>query len=106
MDPEGPFLAYRRSSLCREAFQPYLEPMTVHFPFQNSYSALPDSFFARVAPTPVAAPRLIKLNRPLAVQLGLDPDLLETAEGASLISRGAATGVGATRAKKLSGSAE
>jgi uncharacterized protein YdiU (UPF0061 family) len=60
--------------------------MTVHFPFQNSYSALPDSFFARVAPTPVAAPRLIKLNRPLAVQLGLDPDLLETAEGAAILA--------------------
>ncbi len=40
--------------------------MTVHFPFQNTYSALPANFFARVAPTPVAAPRLIKLNRPLA----------------------------------------
>ena len=51
--------------------------MTVHFPFQNSYSALPDSFFARVAPTPVSAPRLIKLNRALAVQLGLlDADTL------------------------------
>lgn len=60
--------------------------MTVHFPFQNSYSALPDSFFARVAPTPVAAPRLIKLNRPLAVQLGLDPDLLETPEGAEILA--------------------
>ena len=56
--------------------------MTVHFPFQNSYSALPDSFFARVAPTPVAAPRLIKLNRPLAVQL----DLLETPEGAEILA--------------------
>ena len=52
--------------------------MTVHFPFQNTYAALPANFFARVAPTPVASPRLIKLNRPLAVQLGLDPDLLET----------------------------
>src|SRR6187551_429217 len=60
--------------------------MTVHFPFQNSYSALPDSFFARVAPTPVAAPRLIKLNRPLAVQLGLDPDLLESPEGAEILA--------------------
>ncbi|MGY8662170.1 YdiU family protein [Bradyrhizobium sp. UFLA05-109] len=60
--------------------------MTVHFPFQNSYSALPDTFFARVAPTPVAAPRLIKLNRPLAVQLGLDPDLLETPEGAEILA--------------------
>lgn len=60
--------------------------MTVHFPFQNSYSALPDSFFARVAPTPVAAPRLIKLNRPLALQLGLDPDTLETPEGAAILA--------------------
>ncbi len=60
--------------------------MTVHFPFQNSYSALPANFFARVAPTPVAAPRLIKLNRPLARQLGLDPDLLETPEGAEILA--------------------
>ncbi|WOH84950.1 YdiU family protein [Bradyrhizobium sp. BEA-2-5] len=60
--------------------------MTIHFPFQNSYSALPDSFFARVAPTPVAAPRLIKLNRPLAIQLGLDPDLLSTPEGAEILA--------------------
>lgn len=60
--------------------------MTVHFPFQNSYSGLPDNFFARVAPTPVAAPRLIKLNRPLARQLGLDPDLLETAEGVEILA--------------------
>src|SRR6266853_2126497 len=60
--------------------------MTVHFPFQNSYAALPDSFFARVVPTPVAAPRLIKLNRPLALQLGLDPDLLESPEGAEILA--------------------
>ena len=52
--------------------------MTVHFPFQNTYAALPANFFARVAPTPVSAPRLIKLNRPLARQLGLDPDLLDS----------------------------
>jgi serine/tyrosine/threonine adenylyltransferase len=60
--------------------------MTVHFPFQNTYSALPANFFARVAPTPVAAPRLIKLNRPLALQLGLDPDLLESPEGAEILA--------------------
>ena len=64
----------------------YLEPMTVHFPFQNTYAALPASFFARVAPTPVAAPRLIKLNRPLAVHLGLDPDLLDSPEGAEILA--------------------
>ena len=60
--------------------------MTVHFPFQNTYSALPANFFARVAPTPVASPRLIKLNRALAVDLGLDPDLLSTPEGAEILA--------------------
>jgi uncharacterized protein YdiU (UPF0061 family) len=60
--------------------------MTVRFPFDNSYTALPDSFFARVVPTPVTSPRLIKLNRPLAVHLGLDPDWLATPEGAEILS--------------------
>jgi uncharacterized protein YdiU (UPF0061 family) len=60
--------------------------MTVHFPFEHTYAALPANFFARVAPTPVAAPRLIKLNRALAVQLGLDPDLLSTPEGAEILA--------------------
>ena len=60
--------------------------MTVHFPFQNTYAALPANFFARVAPTPVTSPRLIKLNRPLAVRLGLDPDLLESPEGAEILA--------------------
>jgi uncharacterized protein YdiU (UPF0061 family) len=60
--------------------------MTVHFPFQNTYAALPANFFARVVPTPVAAPRLIKLNRPLAVHLGLDPDLLDSPEGAEILA--------------------
>jgi serine/tyrosine/threonine adenylyltransferase len=64
----------------------YLDGMTVHFPFQNTYAALPEGFFARVAPTPVASPRLVKLNRPLAVQLGLDPDMLESPEGAEILA--------------------
>jgi uncharacterized protein YdiU (UPF0061 family) len=60
--------------------------MTVHFPFQNTYAALPANFFARVAPTPVASPRLVKLNRPLAVRLGLDPELLASPEGAEILA--------------------
>jgi serine/tyrosine/threonine adenylyltransferase len=60
--------------------------MTLQFPFEHTYAALPANFFARVAPTPVAAPRLIKLNRELAVQLGLDPDQLSTPEGAEVLS--------------------
>jgi uncharacterized protein YdiU (UPF0061 family) len=64
----------------------YLGGMTVHFPFQNTYAALPDGFFARVAPTPVVSPRLIKLNRPLALRLGLDPDRLASPEGAEILA--------------------
>jgi hypothetical protein len=45
-----------------------------NFPFDNSYARLPDRFFARLAPTPVALPRLIKLNEKLARHLGLDPE--------------------------------
>src|SRR4249919_3830301 len=60
--------------------------MTVHFPFQNTYAALPANFFARVAPTPVAAPGLMKLNRALAVHLGLDPDVLSSPEGAEILA--------------------
>jgi serine/tyrosine/threonine adenylyltransferase len=60
--------------------------MTVHFPFQNTYAALPANFFARVAPTPVASPRLVKLNRPLAFHLGLDPDRLASPEGIEILA--------------------
>ncbi len=54
--------------------------MTGHIPFDNSYARLPDSFFSRVLPTPVSEPRLVKLNSALAVQLGLDPEVLVTPE--------------------------
>ena len=60
------FRAAPARTVCLFRARAYLWVMTVHFPFQNTYSALPANFFARVAPTPVAAPRLIKLNRPLA----------------------------------------
>src|SRR4030081_3082260 len=65
---------------------PILMAMTVHFPFQHSYAALPANFFARVAPPPVDSPRLIKLNRPLAVHLGLEPDRLSSPEGAEILA--------------------
>jgi serine/tyrosine/threonine adenylyltransferase len=56
------------------------------FPFDNSYARLPDRFFARLAPTPVAQPRLIKLNEKLAVRLGLDPPKLASPEGVAMLS--------------------
>ncbi|WP_315832916.1 protein adenylyltransferase SelO [Bradyrhizobium prioriisuperbiae] len=54
--------------------------------FDNSYATLPDRFFARVAPTPVAAPRLIKINRALAEQLRLDADWLASPEGVAFLA--------------------
>jgi uncharacterized protein YdiU (UPF0061 family) len=55
-------------------------------PFDNSYARLPDRFFARVAPTPVAAPRLIKVNAALAAELGLDPAWLAGDEGVQVLA--------------------
>src|SRR5918996_5142008 len=60
--------------------------MSVPFPFDNTYARLPERFFARVSPTPVRAPRLIRVNGPLAARLGLDPDLLAGEEGVELLA--------------------
>ena len=55
-------------------------------PFDNSYARLPERFYARLKPTPVAAPRLVKLNEALALQLGLDPQALASAEGVEMLA--------------------
>lgn len=62
--------------------------MTIHFPFENTYARLPDRFYARVAPTPVRAPRLIRLNTELALDLGLDPSWLSGPEGVAVLAGG------------------
>jgi serine/tyrosine/threonine adenylyltransferase len=54
-------------------------------PFENSYARLPENFFVRISPTPVDAPRLIKLNRRLALELRLDPQWLESPEGIEVL---------------------
>ena len=54
--------------------------------FDNSYARLPPLFHARVAPTPVAAPRLLKLNMRLAQELGLDPVQLASPEGVAVLA--------------------
>jgi uncharacterized protein YdiU (UPF0061 family) len=60
--------------------------MSVPFPFDNTYARLPERFFARVSPTPVRAPRLIRLNGPLAARLGLDAGLLSGKEGVEVLA--------------------
>ena len=60
--------------------------MTVPVSFSNSYTALPERFFARVHPTPVSAPKLIALNAALAGELRLDPDWLASPDGIDMLS--------------------
>src|SRR5882757_2212542 len=54
--------------------------------FDNSYARLPDRFFARLRPTPVAAPRLVRLNEKLAWHLRLDPGKLAAPEGVEILA--------------------
>jgi serine/tyrosine/threonine adenylyltransferase len=60
--------------------------ISVSFPFDNTYARLPDRFYARVNPTPVAAPRLIRANAALAECLGLDPAALAGTEAAEIFA--------------------
>jgi uncharacterized protein YdiU (UPF0061 family) len=53
--------------------------------FEHSYASLPAHFYQRVAPAVVADPKLVIFNRPLAVELGLQPEVLER-EAAALFS--------------------
>ena len=60
--------------------------MPLRFPFDNSYVRLPARLFARLDPTPVAAPRLVRLNACLAASLGLDPEELASPEGVAVLA--------------------
>ena len=54
--------------------------------FDNSYAQLPERFYARQAPVPVANPALIRVNQRLAQGLGIDPQWLESEEGVNTIA--------------------
>jgi uncharacterized protein YdiU (UPF0061 family) len=56
------------------------------FSFDNSYARLADRFFARVSPTKVREPRVVKVNRALAELLSLDAEQLASPEGAQILS--------------------
>lgn len=60
--------------------------MGERLPFDNSYARLPERFYARLAPTPVTAPKLVKLNEALCRQLGLDPADLASPEGVAMLA--------------------
>jgi uncharacterized protein YdiU (UPF0061 family) len=54
------------------------------FVFDNTYVRLPERFYVRFNPVPVASPRMIKVNRVLAEELGVDGNALETQDGAAI----------------------
>ena len=56
------------------------------FPFDNSYARMPQRFYTRTKPTPVAAPRLIRLNTALAVELGLALESINPDEAAAVFA--------------------
>jgi len=54
--------------------------------FEASYASLPDRFYADAPVQAVKAPRLVRLNRALAADLGIDADMLETPAGVAMLS--------------------
>ncbi len=58
----------------------------MRLPFDDTYARLGEGFFARVRPTPVRAPALVRVNRGLAATLGLDADALESPEGVAILA--------------------
>lgn len=65
---------------------PDLSFIIMSIPFDNSYARLPDAFFAAIEPTPVGAPEMIRLNRGLAAELGMDVAALDSPNGLEVFS--------------------
>ena len=54
--------------------------------FDNSFARLPERFYVRQAPVPVADPNLVRVNQSLAKFLGIDPAWLESKTGVQVIA--------------------
>ena len=55
-------------------------------PFKNSYARLPKRFHVETQPAKVPLPTILKVNRDLANELGIDPDWLESDQGLAILS--------------------
>jgi serine/tyrosine/threonine adenylyltransferase len=53
---------------------------------KNTYTQLPEAFFSRVRPTPVAKPQIVIVNESLAMELGLDPARLAGQDAADIFA--------------------
>ena len=60
--------------------------------FDNSYARLPKSFFECIKPTPVKEPKLVRFNKPLAKEIGLnvieDNDILSDIFSGNIVPEG------------------
>ena len=54
--------------------------------FDNSYPRLPKTFFTSFNPTPVPSPKLVILNHPLAISLGLNVQALQSSKGIAVLA--------------------
>ncbi|MBL9206001.1 MAG: YdiU family protein [Opitutaceae bacterium] len=61
-------------------------PTATGWRMEHTFARLPALLHGSAIPTPVRAPRLVVLNRPLAEALGLEPGALEGTEGAEVFS--------------------
>ncbi|MGN6718622.1 MAG: protein adenylyltransferase SelO family protein, partial [Candidatus Binatia bacterium] len=62
------------------------EPSPGGFPFDNTYARELDGFYVNWKATQVRSPRLVKFNRELAEELGLDNDALDSDQGAQIFA--------------------
>ena len=54
--------------------------------FENSYTSLPEPFYAETNPEAAPSPELVIFNHPLAESLGLDPESLQSDEGIEILA--------------------
>ena len=54
--------------------------------FDNSFVQLGEKFYAKLNPTPVEQPKIVKLNDELANNLGIDLEMLNLEDWASIFS--------------------
>lgn len=77
--PEATGPAPARSTVTSHDAEPVLG-------LDNSYARLPEGFYVRVTPASMPEPRLVRLNLPLAEELGLDADTLASPNGIELLA--------------------
>ena len=60
--------------------------MSIDLPFDPTYAALPERFYTKMPPTPVGTPKLLALNKNLATDLGLNPNVLASDDGLAVLA--------------------